>query len=174
MARQEPSGKVHHGHGCPFEEIGPDDWKARCEKAEARIKRLESAANLSDQRLLDAASKAGITPMGCDTADHLADCVVELKRQREKAWAACAELVLELGKVEPWCLSTETTERIAGLARWGEPVLDELKRLRDALRGCIDFSHRMAMEFSETPGAPRLEAWARTIERCCAEALAAW
>ena len=87
-----------------------DQIKTECRELRAENERLTAEAVLlkgciasDDERSIAAALKADVPPMGCDTADHLADIVLALRRwvteldqQRESAFRAgytygCAE-----------------------------------------------------------------------------------
>lgn len=49
--------------------------------ARARIAELEEASEIADKRLIDAAAKARVLYVGCDTPDQLADRVAELEAE---------------------------------------------------------------------------------------------
>jgi uncharacterized protein YukE len=55
--------------------------KAQLARLKAENETLIGASEAQDRRNLEAATKAGIIPLGCDTPDHLADKILELKQQ---------------------------------------------------------------------------------------------
>jgi hypothetical protein len=62
-----------------------------------RVQLLEGAARADEERLIKAAEKAGMVYWGCDTPDHLADTILELKEKGGEAMtnpmAECVDLL---------------------------------------------------------------------------------
>lgn len=54
-------------------------YRAERDEARAKLAELEQMQRNADDALDAAAAKAGLAPHGCDTADHLADEVLELR-----------------------------------------------------------------------------------------------
>jgi hypothetical protein len=109
--------------------IGQHDDHCRCKQdgeiiaLRARIAELEGAASADHQRMVDAASKAGVTFYGCDTADHMADRIAELEAWREED----AETIANFARAE-----VEKDDRIKELERKLAEARRLLQQIRDA------------------------------------------
>ena len=71
-------GVAFHDH------LGVEGTCRKLQEAIADLESLRGAAIADEQRLLAAATRAGVGWFGCDAADHLADRVVELRQQVER------------------------------------------------------------------------------------------
>jgi len=92
------------------------DWeedKARALKAEAELAEKSRMIAQADELLLKATQKVGMEPRGCDTADALADEIVELRDFRQEAWDIIGECGMgesdrdKLERIERLLLDTE-------------------------------------------------------------------
>jgi hypothetical protein len=102
------------GYMCAVNEFllpDPDHCLVCPHHAARRIAELEGAASADHQRMVDAASKAGVTFYGCDTADHMADRIAELQSWREED----AETIANFARAE-----VEKNDRIKELERENE------------------------------------------------------
>lgn len=92
-------GDAYESHGfypCESAFQRRDEWKAlpvaaydallsRLAAAEAERDGARAAMKCDDDRLRAASEKVGRPPMGCDTADDLADAILGLRKERDEA-----------------------------------------------------------------------------------------
>jgi hypothetical protein len=56
-------------------------YAAECAQLRAEVEKLQGAIRADEERSTRAAERVGAIPFGCDTADHLAELVLELRAQ---------------------------------------------------------------------------------------------
>ena len=82
------------------------------ERDEAREKwgELREVMAQDDARLLSASEKVGEPPFGCDTADHLAECVLEARAERDEWRTGCCDAITDRER-----MTVERDEALMGL-----------------------------------------------------------